>query len=273
MTTNPTLTTVASLLPALTDTVSRHRTLIGFDFDGTLSPLVDDPAQAQMTDDAAAALASLAASTAVADGRIAVALVSGRDLATLHELTSPPPGTYLIASHGAERGRVDDAGQLTDRHTLSLSPADAEHLADLSDAVTQIVEAHPQTMLESKPLSVVLHTRKAAPDVAAAAQQATLIIANEFRVPVLRGHDVIELPIVHATKGKAVAELKDALGLTAVIFGGDDITDETVLKALRPAAGDIGIKVGQADTAAQYRVADPAAVGELLQELSKALSA
>jgi trehalose 6-phosphate phosphatase len=50
-----------------------------------------------------------------------------------------------------------------------------------------------------------------------------------------------------------------------VLFAGDDVTDETAFARLRP--GDVGVKVGPGDTAAQHRVDEPSDITTLLQQL------
>jgi trehalose-6-phosphatase len=86
--------------------VSPHRgLLVALDFDGTLSPLVSDPAAARALPTARRAVERLAGSPSVQ-----VALVSGRGLADLRAVASPPTGIHLICSPGAElqpaEGRV-----------------------------------------------------------------------------------------------------------------------------------------------------------------------
>ena len=61
------------------------------------------------------------------------------------------------------------------------------------------------------------------------------------------------------SKGLALDRMR---GDAAVFFAGDDVTDETAFARLRP--GDVGVKVGDGDTAAANRVADPAALTDLL---------
>src|SRR5689334_13037434 len=96
------------------------------------------------------------------------------------------------------------------------------------------------------------------------------------RVLDARGTGPARLPGVEATEGKAVLEMAvvqvskgaaiDALRAEgAVLFTDHEVTDETALVRLRP--GDVGIKVGDGDTAAEYRVESPEDVTAVLEEL------
>jgi trehalose-phosphatase len=82
------------------------------------------------------------------------------------------------------------------------------------------------------------------------------------------GKEVLELAVTDADKGTALLRLRDDLGAVATVYLGDDRTDEDAFRALSP--GDLTVKVGEGETAARYRVADPAAVVRLLETLADA---
>src|SRR5271156_5377479 len=69
------------------------------DYDGTLSPIVNDPGAATLVDGAAKALESLAA-------QCPVAILSGRDLADIRA-RGPIPGLWYAGSHGFELTEPD----------------------------------------------------------------------------------------------------------------------------------------------------------------------
>jgi trehalose 6-phosphate phosphatase len=62
-----------------------------------------------------------------------------------------------------------------------------------------------------------------------------------------------------------VAFLRQATGATALVFAGDDVTDEDALGRLT--AADVGVKVGLDLTQAEFRVEAPVHVAELLEAL------
>jgi trehalose 6-phosphate phosphatase len=73
------------------------------------------------------------------------------------------------------------------------------------------------------------------------------------------------MAVVQVSKGAAIDTLRERLGADAVLFVGDDVTDETAF--VRMQAGDVGIKVGEGDTAAGYRVGTPEDVTAVLEQL------
>jgi trehalose 6-phosphate phosphatase len=77
--------------------------------------------------------------------------------------------------------------------------------------------------------------------------------------------------VVQADKGTALRHLRQRLGARAVLYAGDDVTDENALATLDPAAGDVGVKVGPGDTAAGHRIDGPPDVAVLLSSLADLL--
>jgi trehalose 6-phosphate phosphatase len=252
---NVPLTLPPELLEAVQRIAGTEHLLIAMDFDGTISPLVDHAGDARPLPRSAAAFAELAALP-----RTTTALISGRALASLRAVASPPDETLLIGSHGAEAWLGPGSAPLT------LDPEQLEILADVRSILESIVELAPGTLLEEKPAGVVLHTRLAEDDVAEdAVSAARAALQDRKDVYLKNGKRVLETSVVHASKGEGVDFLRQATGATAVIFAGDDTTDEDALGRLGP--DDVGIKVGLDFTQAQFRVEAPVHVAELLETL------
>jgi trehalose 6-phosphate phosphatase len=239
----------AELHTALAGVAARRPLLVASDYDGVLAGLVDDPSAAVPEPGVAEALAALAA----ADG-VTVALVSGRGVADLQR-TSGLTGPYRwVGSHGAEfDGPL--TGELAERRD-ALARELAPVVADVEGA-----------RLEVKPASVAVHVRQV-PDaetgVALLERVGSQADSSLTRKP---GKSVLELAVTDADKGSALRRLRAELGAAAAIYLGDDVTDEDGFRALEP--GDVGIKVGDGDTAAAYRIADPAAVVAVLEDLAE----
>ena len=252
---NARLTLPPELLEAVQRIAGTEHLLIAMDFDGTISPLVDHAGDARPLPRSAAAFAELSALP-----RTTTALISGRALASLRAVASPPDETLLIGSHGAEAWLGPGSAPLT------LDPEQLEILADVRSILESIVELAPGTLLEEKPAGVVLHTRLAEDDVAEdAVSAARAALQDREGVYLKNGKRVLETSVVHASKGEGVDFLRQATGATAVIFAGDDTTDEDALGRLGP--DDVGIKVGLDFTQAQFRVEAPVHVAELLETL------
>lgn len=248
----------ADLAQALQQLAAAPSLLVALDFDGVVAPIVEQAGAARALPASAEAVEALARAD-----RVAVALVSGRSMASLRQVSGPPAGALLVASHGAEGDGVP----------TDLSPEQSSLLERLVAEVTAVVEAHPGTEAEHKPAGVVLHTRRAPRDAAAASARAVLEGAARWDgVKALEGKEVVELSVVDADKGRALVALRDRLTdetgtRPAVLFAGDDVTDENGFRVLDPGAGDVGVKVGDGTTAAAFRVGAPEDVTALLERL------
>jgi trehalose 6-phosphate phosphatase len=225
--------------------------LVALDFDGVLAPIVQDPATSRPLPGSAAAVRALADLPATT-----VAMLSGRALGDLREVSGFGPPVRLVGSHG---GEFDDG-------ELELTSEQRSVKDELVTAVRGIVDGEPDARLEGKPAGIVVHVRGADPDVGERVLAA--VRSGPARLPGVEsteGKAVLEMAVVQVSKGAAIDTLRGRLDADAVLFVGDDVTDETAFVRLGP--GDVGIKVGDGDTAAGYRVGTPEDVTTVLEEL------
>lgn len=254
---------MTDLTTAIQTYADRSPLVVASDFDGVLAPLVGDPMAARPLP------ASMVALRAMADlDNVTVALVSGRDLSTLRHLsgiTEDDP-IVLIGSHGA---------QSSDPQLVAAEfDAAAQKRLDAAEAViAAVAAAHPGVRVEGKPTGVVLHTR----GMPAAQEEAALRDAQEQAgalddIVAIAGKSIFEVQVVDVSKGVALQALSQTRGAAATIYFGDDLTDETAFQTLSDNPANVTVKVGDGDTAAAFRVADPQAVAETLTTLSGLLT-
>ncbi len=222
------------------------------DVDGTLLDFAPSPDEVSVPGHLREALRALHRRL---DG--AVALVSGRSLATLDTLLAPHvmPAAGL---HGLER-RHGRRG-----HRAPRAPA---ALALVRTEAERVAARHPGAIVEDKGAALALHWR-AAPQ--ASGELQAFAIAALPRLPGYRlqpGNDVLELrPAEHkggrADKGAAILAFMDEAPFAGrrPVFAGDDITDEAGFAAVNARDG-VSVLVGlPRESAAHFALAGPAAV-------------
>ncbi len=235
---------------ALASVAGVRRLLVATDFDGTLAPLVADPADSVGLPDSMDALRLLAD---LPDTWVAV--VSGRARADLARLADLPEHVLLVGSHGAELG-ADSAWE----------PADLARRDRLVERVAELAVDVPGVILEPKPTGVTVHVRQASrPDAARVLAALHEGPGADPDVHVTSGKEMLELHVVRADKGTALDALRSRTGADAVLFVGDDVTDEAAFHHLRGV--DVGIKVGGGASAAAHRVATEHDVTGVLRRL------
>ncbi len=252
-----TAATDADLDGAITAFAGVPRILIALDFDGTLAPEVDVPADARALPEARAAIDAL---RALPD--TVVALVSGRSLESLAHVAQSDDDLPLVGSHGLEvrlaAGDVRPAATDDDRARVDA----------LITRIAPLVEAVEGAWIERKPAGFAVHTRV----VDAVAERVLLATVRELaatvdpEMTVRDGKNLIEFSARDATKGDGLRVLREAFDVDAVLFAGDDVTDEDALAVL--VAGDVGIKVGPQDTVAAYRVHSPSDMAAVLARIA-----
>lgn len=217
------------------------------DLDGTLLELLDRPDEVVADDDLRALLLRLSARL---DGRIAI--VSGRSLAQLDAILGPVgQAIALSGSHGCEH-RWRGVCERPERPTS----------LDVAAARFGAFAAHRAgVMLEEKSFGVALHYRMA-PDAEAEARSLAAGLAGDTGLEVQPGKMMVELRRPGSDKGDAVRRLMrhEPMSGSLPVFVGDDITDETAFEAAR-ALGGYGVLAGPPrESAARFRLPDPAAV-------------
>lgn len=247
----------AGLDTALTALAGSARLLVALDFDGTLAPFADDPAHVGALPGSWAAVLTLQRATDTE-----VVLVSGRPLDSLAQVSHAPSTMALIGSHGVE-WRVDGHDE------AALTQDERDRVARIGAALDAVGEQFPGVVIEHKPAGHGVHTRRVSAEVAAQADAAASRAAHDADPDVLErgGKDILEFAVRHVTKGDAIARLRELRGADAVFFAGDDVTDEDAFRVL--GEGDVGVKVGPGDTLAGFRVADPAALTDVLKQLAR----
>jgi trehalose 6-phosphate phosphatase len=251
------------------DLTTERQPAVFYDFDGTLSEIVEDPDSARLVDGAADALTSLSA-------ECPVAILSGRDLADVRERIGLP-GLWYAGSHGFELTGPDGTHHQNPEAAASI-PVLAGAAADLADQLKRI----PGVVVEHKRFGVAVHYRNAARDRVGEVAAAVRTAGQRTALRVTTGREVIELrPNIDWDKGKTLRWVLDYIrdnegaGPLLPIYLGDDITDEDAFDAVD---GDgIPILVRHSDdgdraTAARYALDDPGRVREFTERLAHRLA-
>jgi trehalose 6-phosphate phosphatase len=187
------------------------------DFDGTLAPIVADPAGARPLPGVPAALERLA-------GRFSlVAVVSGRPVTYLAAALGPLEGVTVIGLYGMETAGPGGEGRLV---------PEAERWRPVVTEVTaRALQGCPAGAgVEPKGLTVALHWRNR-PDAQAWATAFARAEAAETGLIVQPGRMALELrPPIDTDKGTVVRRL--GRGHAAVACFGDDLGDLPAFEAL-----------------------------------------
>jgi len=224
--------------------LAKERTLCAFDFDGTLSPIVDHPD-----------LAVMRANTRDLLRRLAVLypciIVSGRARADVLEKLSGINVVQVIGNHGAETG----GGAISSHHQIDQWRA----------ALELELKSVSGVWVEDKGMSLAIHYRQS-PQKTDACRR-ILAATRKLRVAqVFGGKQVVNVVVTGApNKGDALAAERDRLGCNWVLYVGDDANDED---AFGLSGNMVSVRIGQkARSRARYYLHTQAEIDELLELL------
>jgi trehalose 6-phosphate phosphatase len=248
------------------------RALIALDYDGTLAPIVTDPAAARPHPGAVPALRALAAragTVAVITGRPALAAVEIGGLDAV-------PGLIVLGHYGRERW---ESGRLT---APPAPPGVAAARRQLPD-VLAAAGAPAGTWTEDKADALAVHTRRTAePGPALDRLRGPLTaLAERTGLAVEPGRMVIELRPRGSDKGQTLINLVQERHASSVMYCGDDLGDvpafQAVARLRRDGIGALAVCSGSAEVTALVELADlvvdgPDGVVRLLDSLAAAMS-
>jgi trehalose 6-phosphate phosphatase len=207
--------------------------LIASDFDGTLSPIVADPASARAYPGAADVLGRLAPAVGT------VAIITGRPAAEAVRLggLEDVPGLIVLGHYGAERWQDG---------TVTAAPV-PPGVAVVRDELPRVLAglrggagAPAGTRIEDKGTALAVHTRQTAdPDGALRLLREPLAkLATEAGLGIEPGKAVLEIRPTGTDKGSALTALVAERGAWSVLFCGDDLGDLAAFAAVRDLRAD-----------------------------------
>lgn len=218
-----------------------RRALLAFDFDGVLSPIIEDPEQSQAFPGAFPALAEigqLAGLIAIVTGRPVPFVTSRENFSLIADL----PEFLIFGQYGLERW------DSTTKKTASgpISPGIAAARGELLELLRQPGPA-AGSWLEDKGNAVAVHTRRTADPIAAFDQLSGPVqnIAVKHNLRLEPGKMVLELRPPGINKGDVIREVVRERGCESVLYAGDDLGDLSAFAVL-----DSGPRVRRASRSA-----------------------
>ncbi|OIW00416.1 hypothetical protein TanjilG_05766 [Lupinus angustifolius] len=243
---------------------SKGKQIVMFlDYDGTLSPIVDDPDRAFMSDSMRQTVRKLARSfpTAIVTGRC---IDKVYNFVRLEEL-------YYAGSHGMDIKGPSKSFKINkdkESEEVVFQPA-SEFLPMIDEVYQQLVEkskSTPGARVENNKFCISVHFRCVDEKKWGELAQKVRSVLKEYpKLRLTQGRKVLEIrPTIKWDKGMALEFLLESLGLANCtdvfpIYIGDDKTDEDAFKKLRDRGQGLGILVSKfpKDTSASYSLQEP----------------
>lgn len=213
-----------------------QRTLLAIDFDGTLSPIVHDPAAAVALPHAVAALGRVAPRLA------AVAVITGRPVSQAVSLggfgtTAGLERLIVLGNYGGSRWQPQDGEVAATARTPALDAAAISLPYTLSELGAGTAR------IEDKGVALAVHTRGLTNGTFDRLLPAVSRLGMAFGLRVEPGREVIELRLPGVDKGDALRALVQEFDPSVVIFAGDDLGDLAAFAAIDELDGVEGFKV------------------------------
>lgn len=237
------------------DQARGKRLLIGFDFDGTLTPIVPKPDQVRFDEEAKRAL-HLAASAH------SIVVCTGRSVQDLIRYAGNGPNLDVIGNHGAE-------WRIRGQDLLREIPGWSEFRQKVLPEIQTRIAQHGGD-LEDKHQSVTIHFRHAGqaywPSVETRNWLQDRTAGTAQLIGGLAAWNVVPLGV---SKGEAMRRYMEERGFDRLVYFGDEETDESVFRLGAQGGREVwGVKVGEGASSARYRLPDVPSVLKWLVQLS-----
>ncbi|KAJ4814510.1 Trehalose 6-phosphate phosphatase [Rhynchospora pubera] len=253
---------------------SKGKSIVMFlDYDGTLSPIVDNPDRAFMDDEMRDAVREVASC-------FPTAIVTGRSRDKVYKFVKLEE-LYYAGSHGMDIQGPKKGPKFTkikEKAVVLFQPA-SKFLPLIREVYKLLVErtkSTPGAKVENNKFCLSVHFRCVDPQKwSSLAEQVNAIIKEYPNLRLTRGRKVLEIrPIIRWDKGKALEFLLESLGFADLhsvfpIYIGDDQSDEDAFKVLQHRRQGAGILVSKSpkETGASYSLREPAEVMKFLHGL------
>jgi trehalose 6-phosphate phosphatase len=208
------------------------RAVVGLDFDGVLSPIVDEPSEAYIHPEAPGVLAGLAEAVraiAVITGRPArQAIALGGLDEVADEITKHDKELFVFGQYGNERWRSTQRRIVSPRPPHGLSSFERELPRLLREADAEAA------YIEEKGLAVAVHTRRLPEPTATFERLLPPMreLAERHGLGLEPGRHVIEVRAPGMDKGHAVHTFVSEQDAGGVVFAGDDLGDIEAYEAV-----------------------------------------
>jgi trehalose 6-phosphate phosphatase len=211
-----------------------ERAVVALDFDGTLAPIVADPADARAHPEAVPVLSRLApllCSVVIVTGRPAEAAVRQGGLAGAEGLKR----LTVLGAYGAERWDAA-SGEVS----AAPPPPGVEALRTELPSVLDELNAPEGTSIEDKGRALAVHTRRTNDPHAAFERLSAPLhaLAERHGLVVEPGRMVLELRPPGVDKGAALTAYLREVDAGAVLYGGDDLGDLAAYAAVERLRGE-----------------------------------
>ncbi|KAJ7965381.1 Trehalose 6-phosphate phosphatase [Quillaja saponaria] len=255
------------------------RIVVFLDYDGTLSPIVDDPDRAFMSDEMRAAVCEVAK-------YFPTAIISGRSRDKVKEFVKLS-NVYYAGSHGMDimvpaiPVESSDGKLLNTMDTEVLFQPAKKFLPEIIEIFTLLKEKTKEIQgarLEDNGFCISVHFRQVRQeDYGKLEERVKSVLENHSEFCLTGGRKVMEIrPSIEWNKGHALEYFLDTLGLSnssdvIPIYIGDDRTDEDAFKVIQSRGQGYPIIVSSIpkDTKAGYSLLDPSEVLTFLQRLAR----